>query len=87
VAVGERTTAVRNREGAVAAREETATRRDIRKGLEAGFFRYLTKSIKVNEFMGTLRAALECADHGLGLAHDAGRRRWSVHPRFLTPAS
>ncbi len=32
--------------------------RDIEKGLEAGFFRYLTKPIKVNEFMSTLDIAL-----------------------------
>jgi PAS domain S-box-containing protein len=32
---------------------------DIEKGLEAGFFRYLTKPIKVNEFMDTLAVALE----------------------------
>jgi DNA-binding response OmpR family regulator len=31
--------------------------RDIAKGLEAGFFRYLTKPIKVKEFMDTLNAA------------------------------
>ena len=36
--------------------------RDIEKGLEAGFFRYLTKPIKVNEFMDTLDAALELAE-------------------------
>ena len=35
---------------------------DIRKGLEAGFFRYLTKPIKVNEFMDTLLVTLEFAD-------------------------
>ncbi len=35
---------------------------DIRKGLQAGFFRYLTKPIKVNEFMDTVRMALEIAD-------------------------
>jgi CheY-like chemotaxis protein len=35
--------------------------RDIEKGLEAGFFRYLTKPIKVNEFMETLDVALEFA--------------------------
>jgi PAS domain S-box-containing protein len=35
--------------------------RDITKGLEAGFFRYLTKPIKVNEFMDTLGAVLESA--------------------------
>ncbi len=34
---------------------------DIRKGLEAGFFRYLTKPIKVNEFMETLDVALKYA--------------------------
>jgi PAS domain S-box-containing protein len=32
---------------------------DIRKGLEAGFFRYLTKPIKVDEFMDALDKALE----------------------------
>jgi PAS domain S-box-containing protein len=35
--------------------------RDIERGLEAGFFRYLTKPIKVDEFMDTLDLALECA--------------------------
>ena len=35
--------------------------RDIEKGLQAGFFRYLTKPIRVNEFMETLEAALEFA--------------------------
>jgi CheY-like chemotaxis protein len=36
--------------------------RDIRKGLEAGFFRYLTKPIQVNEFMDALDVALEFAE-------------------------
>jgi PAS domain S-box-containing protein len=36
--------------------------RDIKKGLDAGFFRYLTKPIKVNEFMETLNAALAFAE-------------------------
>ena len=36
--------------------------RDINKGLEVGFFRYLTKPIKVNEFMETLNMALEFAE-------------------------
>jgi CheY-like chemotaxis protein len=31
---------------------------DIARGLRAGFFRYLTKPIKVNEFMNTLDVAL-----------------------------
>jgi CheY-like chemotaxis protein/nitrogen-specific signal transduction histidine kinase len=34
---------------------------DIKKGLEAGFFHYLTKPIKVNELMDTLDVALEFA--------------------------
>ncbi len=33
--------------------------RDIEKGLEAGFFRYLTKPIKINEFMNALDDALK----------------------------
>ena len=37
---------------------------DIQKGLEAGFFRYLTKPIKVNEFMEALDRALEFAETG-----------------------
>ena len=38
---------------------------DIKKGLDAGFFRYLTKPIKVNEFMDALDMALELAETGL----------------------
>jgi PAS domain S-box-containing protein len=34
---------------------------DIHKGLEAGFFRYLTKPIKINEFMYSLDVALKFA--------------------------
>ncbi|MBK5274681.1 MAG: response regulator, partial [Desulfuromonadales bacterium] len=36
---------------------------DIRKGLDAGFFRYLTKPIKVNEFMEALDMALESVEN------------------------
>ncbi len=43
----------------VIALSANAMPRDIEKGLEAGFFRYLTKPIKVNEFMNTLDEALE----------------------------
>jgi CheY-like chemotaxis protein len=32
---------------------------DIKKGLDAGFFRYLTKPIVINEFMDALGVALE----------------------------
>jgi PAS domain S-box-containing protein len=34
---------------------------DIRRGLDAGFFRYLTKPIKVNEFTEVLQTALDSA--------------------------
>ena len=36
--------------------------RDIKMGLEAGFFRYLTKPIKVKEFLEALDKALELSD-------------------------
>jgi PAS domain S-box-containing protein len=36
--------------------------RDIERGLEAGFISYLTKPIKINEFMAALDAALESED-------------------------
>ena len=45
----------------VVALSANAMPRDIAKGLEAGFFRYLTKPIKVNEFMDTLDVALKFA--------------------------
>jgi PAS domain S-box-containing protein len=45
----------------VVALSANAIPRDIEKGLEAGFFRYLTKPIKVNEFMDTLDVALKLA--------------------------
>ncbi|WP_198328246.1 PAS domain S-box protein [Methylovulum psychrotolerans] len=43
----------------VIALSANAMPRDIAKGLEAGFFRYLTKPIRVNEFMNTLDLALK----------------------------
>jgi CheY-like chemotaxis protein len=46
----------------VVALSANAMPRDIAKGLELGFFRYLTKPIKVREFMDTLNAALEFAE-------------------------
>jgi len=52
----------------VVALSANAMPRDIEKGLEAGFFRYLTKPIKVNEFMQTLDVALEFARQQAGLA-------------------
>jgi CheY-like chemotaxis protein len=46
----------------VVALSANAVPRDIERGLEAGFFRYLTKPIKVNEFMHTLEVALNFAE-------------------------
>jgi PAS domain S-box-containing protein len=45
----------------VVALSANAIPRDIKKGMEAGFFRYLTKPIKVNEFMDTLDLAFKSA--------------------------
>ncbi len=45
----------------VIALSANAVPRDIQKGLEAGFFNYLTKPIKVNEFMDALDLALKFA--------------------------
>ncbi|HWV98600.1 MAG TPA: PAS domain S-box protein, partial [Candidatus Acidoferrum sp.] len=45
----------------VAAVSANAMPRDIEKGMQAGFFSYLTKPIKVKEFMEMLDAALEHA--------------------------
>ena len=49
----------------VVALSANAMPRDIEKGLQAGFFQYLTKPIKVNEFMSTLEVALEFAAQGV----------------------
>ena len=46
----------------VVALSANAMPRDIQRGLDAGFFRYLTKPIKVSEFMHTLNAALAFAE-------------------------
>jgi PAS domain S-box-containing protein len=45
---------------------------DIKRGLEAGFFRYLTKPIKINEFMEALDMALELAETELDGAINPG---------------
>ena len=54
----------------VVAVSANAIPRDIEKGLEAGFFRYLTKPIKVNEFMDTLDVALKFAKAGAAPIND-----------------
>jgi CheY-like chemotaxis protein len=46
----------------IVALSANAMPRDIAKGLDAGFFRYLTKPIKVNEFMDTLDLTLKYVD-------------------------
>ena len=46
----------------VIALSASAMPRDIENGLAAGFFRYLTKPIKVIEFMDTLDLALKLAE-------------------------
>ncbi len=45
----------------VVALSANAMPRDIKKGLESGFFRYLTKPIKIDEFMSALNEVLESA--------------------------
>ena len=52
----------------VVALSANALPRDIQSSLEAGFFRYLTKPIKVKEFMDTLNAALALAEEASHLA-------------------
>jgi CheY-like chemotaxis protein len=47
----------------VIALSANAIPRDIQRGLDAGFFRYLTKPIKVGEFMDTLDLALKISNH------------------------
>jgi PAS domain S-box-containing protein len=49
----------------VIALSANAMPRDIEKGLEAGFFRYLTKPIKIHEFMNALDGALGFANNEL----------------------
>src|SRR5271165_3021900 len=55
----------------VIALSANAIPRDIEKGLEAGFFRYLTKPIKVNQFMDTLNVAFKFAS---SISGGAGRK-------------
>ncbi|MGZ8853311.1 MAG: hybrid sensor histidine kinase/response regulator [Thermoanaerobaculia bacterium] len=51
----------------VVALSANAVPHDVQKGLEAGFFRYLTKPIKVAEFMETISAAFDFVDKGAGV--------------------
>jgi len=56
----------------VIALSANAIPRDIEKGLEAGFFRYLTKPIKVSEFMDTLDMALKFAERSPAATRERG---------------
>jgi PAS domain S-box-containing protein len=56
----------------VIALSANAMPREIEKGLEAGFFRYLTKPIKVNEFMIALDDALKFSEKELANTHETG---------------
>jgi CheY-like chemotaxis protein len=51
----------------IVALSANAMPRDIEKGLQAGFFWYLTKPIKVKEFMDVLNLALEFAKKAIRL--------------------
>ncbi len=46
----------------IVALSANAMPRDIEKGLQAGFFRYLTKPIKITEFMDALNVVMEFAE-------------------------
>jgi len=59
----------------VIALSANALPRDIKKGLEAGFFRYLTKPIKVDEFMDTLDTALKFSKPEPACANTEGKER------------
>jgi PAS domain S-box-containing protein len=49
--------------------------RDVEKGLQAGFFWYLTKPIKVKEFTDALNVALEFAEKSIRPNKSEGRRK------------
>lgn len=59
----------------VIALSANAMLRDIEKGLEAGFFRYLTKPIKINEFMKAINDALKFSEMGSAHSHESGPKR------------
>jgi CheY-like chemotaxis protein len=53
----------------VLALSANAMPRDVEKGLQAGFFRYLTKPIKIGEFMEALDLALHVAETASAAVH------------------
>jgi CheY-like chemotaxis protein len=56
----------------VLALSANAMPRDIERGLEAGFFSYLTKPIKVMEFMESLDSAFDFAHKNFGRRSQEG---------------
>ena len=56
----------------VVALSANAMQCDIEKGMEAGFFRYLTKPIKVDEFLVVLDIALKFSEEALAISNDPG---------------
>jgi len=56
----------------VVALSANAMLRDIELGIDAGFFRYLTKPIMVEEFMATLNLAFDSANKSRKLSPDTG---------------
>jgi CheY-like chemotaxis protein len=67
----------------VVALSANAVARDIEKGLEAGFFRYLTKPIRVHEFMSALDVSLlkAASDRGLQPQNTANKEMSPHVPR------
>ena len=57
----------------VVALSANAMPRDIEKGLKAGFFSYLTKPIRINEFMSAVNDAMEFSEMGLGNTNETGQ--------------
>jgi len=57
----------------IVALSANAMLRDIEKGLEAGFFRYLTKPIRINEFMKALDDALKFPEKELVTENETGQ--------------
>jgi PAS domain S-box-containing protein len=58
----------------IVALSANAMLRDIEKGLEAGFFRYLTKPIKIIEFMNSLDDALMHSELALARTKEVGKK-------------
>jgi CheY-like chemotaxis protein len=59
----------------VVALSANALLRDIEHGLAAGFFRYLTKPIKINEFLSALDDALKFSKRKLATTNETGQAR------------